>query len=134
MSSPTVNTMNEVTLESRTEQIKQFALGAGANVVGVADPRAWEEHVPEGHRPYDILPGARSVVVVGSRGPTAGAWRSPNHRLMEVNGYDFRNDAAIQTEAAVRHVDNIWLDGFKRFIAKSPPVQNTSGEIFCDGI
>ncbi len=45
------NTMNKIVikvgLESRTEQIKQFALGAGANVVGVADPRAWEEHVPE---------------------------------------------------------------------------------------
>ncbi len=92
---------NEVRLESRTERIKQFALGVGANVVGVADPRAWEEFVPEGHRPYDILPGARSVVVVGSRGPTAGAWRSPNHRLMEVNGYDFRNDAAIHRLADV---------------------------------
>jgi len=99
MTSATVNAMHEVALESRTEQIKQFALGAGANVVGVADPRAWEEHVPEGHRPYDILPGARSVVVVGARGPTAGAWRSPNHRLMEVNGYDFRNDAAIHCVA-----------------------------------
>ena len=76
MTSATVNATHEVALESRTEQIKQFALGAGASVVGVADPRAWEEHVPEGHRPYDILPGARSVVVVGARGPTAGAWRS----------------------------------------------------------
>jgi epoxyqueuosine reductase QueG len=93
--------VHEVRLESRTERIKQFALGAGANVVGVADPRAWDEFVPEGHRPYDILPGARSVVVVGSRGPTAGAWRSPNHRLMEVNGYDFRNDAAIHRLADV---------------------------------
>jgi epoxyqueuosine reductase QueG len=93
--------VNEATLESRTEQIKQYALGAGADVVGVADPRAWEEHAPEGHRPDDILPGARSVVVVGSRGPTAGAWRSPNHRLMEVNGYDFRNDAAIHRLADV---------------------------------
>ena len=93
------NAANEIGLESQTDQIKQFALGAGANVVGVADPRAWEEHTPEGHRPYDILPGARSVVVVGARGPTAGAWRSPNHRLMEVNGYDFRNDAAIHCVA-----------------------------------
>lgn len=86
--------VDDITHLSQTEKIKQFALNAGANVVGVADPRAWEEYVPEGHRPYDILPGARSVVVVGSRGPTAGAWRSPKHRLMEVNGYDFRNDAA----------------------------------------
>ena len=87
--------MNDVSIQSPTAQIKQFALGIGASVVGVADPRAWKEYVPEGHRPYDILPGALSVVVVGSRGPTAGAWRSPQHRLMEVNGYDFRNDAAI---------------------------------------
>ena len=87
-------TVDDIAHLSQTEKIKQFALNAGANVVGVADPRAWEEYVPEGHRPYDILPGARSVVVVGSRGPTAGAWRSPRHRLMEVNGYDFRNDAA----------------------------------------
>ena len=86
--------MNDLASESRTQQIKQLALDAGADVVGIADPRAWEEYVPEGHRPYDILPGARSVIVVGSRGPTAGAWRSPNHRVMEINGYDFRNDAA----------------------------------------
>lgn len=83
----------------QTRQIKELALSAGADVVGVADPRAWHEHVPEGHRPDDILPDARSVVVVGSRGPTAGAWRSPDHRLMEVNGYDFRNDAAIHRVA-----------------------------------
>ncbi len=95
------NAVDEAAYKSRTEQIKQFALSSGAIVVGVADPRTWEEHVPEGHRPYDILPGARSVVVVGSRGPTAGAWRSPNHRLMEVNGYDFRNDAAIHRVADV---------------------------------
>ncbi len=87
--------IDDMTINSHTEKIKQFALGAGATVVGVADPRSWDEFVPEGYRPYHILPGARSVVVVGSRGPTAGAWRSPKHRLMEVNGYDFRNDAAI---------------------------------------
>ena len=89
-----VSAMTANQTESATQQIKRFALDAGADVVGIADPRAWDEHAPEGHRPYDILPGAQSVVVVGSRGPTAGAWRSPKHRVMEVNGYDFRNDAA----------------------------------------
>ncbi len=86
---------------SITEKIRQFAQDSGASVVGVADPQTWEEYAPTGHRPGDILPGARSVVVVGSRGPTAGAWRSPSHRLMEVNGYDFRNDAAIHRVADV---------------------------------
>ena len=94
-----VATMIANKTESRTQQIKQFALDAGADVVGIADPRAWEEHVPVGHRPYDILPGAQSVIVVGSRGPTSGAWRSPKHRVMEMNGYDFRNDAAIHRVA-----------------------------------
>ncbi len=94
-----VAAMNDLEAESRTQQIKQFALDSGADVVGIADPRAWDEHVPEGHRPDDILPGARSVIVVGSRGPTAGAWRSSNHRVMEINGYDFRNDAAIHCVA-----------------------------------
>src|SRR5690606_18593586 len=32
-------------------------------------------------------------------GPTAGAWRCPEHRLMEINGYDFRNDVAIHVVA-----------------------------------
>ena len=90
-----VAAINANNTEPRTQQIKQFALDTGADVVGIADARAWEEHVLDGHRPYDILPGAQSVIVVGSRGPTSGAWRSPNHRVMEVNGYDFRNDAAI---------------------------------------
>jgi epoxyqueuosine reductase QueG len=85
--------------DSRTQQIKQFALDAGGDVVGIADPKSWEEYAPEGHRPYDILPGAQSVIVVGVRGPTAGAWRSPNHRIMEMNGYDFRNDASVHRVA-----------------------------------
>ena len=94
-----VEVMSDLETETRTQQIKQLALEAGGAVVGSADPRAWDEHVPHGHRPDDILPGARSVIVVGSRGPTAGAWRSPNHRVMEINGYDFRNDAAIHRVA-----------------------------------
>jgi epoxyqueuosine reductase QueG len=81
------------------DRIKDVALRAGADVVGVADPLRWDEFVPEGYRPRDHLPGVRSVVVVGARGPTAGAWRSPEHRLMEVNGYDFRNDVAIHIVA-----------------------------------
>jgi epoxyqueuosine reductase QueG len=82
-----------------TGEIKEVALRAGADVVGVADPESWNEFVPEGYRPADHLPGVRSVVVVGARGPTAGAWRCPDHRLMEVNGYDFRNDVIIHIVA-----------------------------------
>ena len=97
------NTNKEV--RDRTGRLKELALDAGADVVGIGDPLAWDEHVPEGCRPYDILPGALSVVVVGSRGPTAGAWRSPDHRVMEINGYDFRNDAAIHRVADAIETD-----------------------------
>lgn len=82
-----------------TEQIKQIGLSAGATVVGVADAEAFNEYVPAGHRPADILPGARSVVVAGSLGPTKGAWRSPNHRVAEVTGYDFRENVAVHVVA-----------------------------------
>jgi epoxyqueuosine reductase QueG len=75
--------------------LKQAALDFGADVVGIAPVSRWDEYVPEGYRPADLLPGARSVVVVGSRGPTAGAWRSPSARVMEVLGLDFANDRAI---------------------------------------
>jgi len=85
---------SESTKSSLTEEIKAVAKSGGGDVVGIADPAAWDDYAPEGYRPADSLPGIKSVVVIGSRGPTAGAWRSPNHRLMEINGYDFRNDVA----------------------------------------
>ena len=75
--------------------VKQKALSFGADVVGIAPVERWNKYVPEGYRPYDLLPNAKSVIVVGARGPTAGAWKSPNPRLMEVLGLDFANDRAI---------------------------------------
>jgi hypothetical protein len=97
-----VNTSNEpamvanaLDLGRAADDIKAAALGFGADVVGIARADAWDEYVPEGYRPYDLLPEAKAVVVVGARGPTAGAWRSPNPRVMEVVGLDFTNDRAI---------------------------------------
>ena len=88
-------------------RIKEFAMKAGADVVGIAPVERWDKDVPEGHRPVDVLPGAQSVIVVGARGPTAGAWQSPNHRFMEVNGYDFRNDRVIHMVAD--HIESLNL-------------------------
>ncbi|MGH7301749.1 MAG: hypothetical protein ACRELZ_00515, partial [Candidatus Rokuibacteriota bacterium] len=80
---------------TREEQLKAVGLEAGARVVGIAAVEAFREKVPEGYRPEDILPGARSVVVAGGDGPTAGAWRSPDHRVMEITGYDLRENVAV---------------------------------------
>jgi epoxyqueuosine reductase QueG len=78
-----------------TEAVKAVGLRAGARVVGIAAADAFRARVPEGYRPEDILPGARSVVVAGGDGPTAGAWRCPDHRVMEITGYDLRENVAI---------------------------------------
>jgi hypothetical protein len=87
--------MEVLDLDLAANDIKRAALGFGADVVGIARASAWDEYVPDGYRPYDLLPGAKAVIVVGARGPTAGAWRSPNPRVMEVVGLDFANDRAI---------------------------------------
>lgn len=85
--------------DARAAAIRKVALASGADVVGIGPVHRWDEFVPEGCRPYDILPGAKSVIAVGVRGPTAGGWLSPDHRLMEVNGYDFANDRIIHVVA-----------------------------------
>ena len=53
-----------------TNAIKQVGITAGATLVGVAAADAFNEYVPVGHRPEDFLPGAQSVVVSASLGPT----------------------------------------------------------------
>lgn len=84
---------------STEEQVKAVGLKAGALVVGIASVDAFNEYVPAGHRPQDFLPGAKSVVVAGGKGPSAGAWRSPNNEVMESTGYDFRENVAAHVMA-----------------------------------
>ena len=68
-----------------TEELKSFALDGGALVCGVADARDFTE-APEGFRPRDLLPGARSVVVVGGNPPRAADWASPLPEHQETMG------------------------------------------------
>src|SRR3989454_11455248 len=57
-----------------TATLKSVALKSGATVCGIADAAAFDAHAPEKHRPGDLLPGARSVVVVGGAQPREGDW------------------------------------------------------------
>ena len=50
------------------DELKRFALDSGADLVGVAPCERFDE-APEGHRPEDILPGARAVVACARRIP-----------------------------------------------------------------
>ena len=51
------------------QKIKKAGLRAGAKVVGIAAADAFNSYVPQGHRPEDFLPGAKSVVVAGGTDP-----------------------------------------------------------------
>lgn len=63
---------------SREDEIKRGAISFGAQVCGIADAAAFAEETPEGFRPCDLLPNARSVIVVGGAQPRAGEWISPS--------------------------------------------------------
>lgn len=65
--------------------LESFSKRVGALSFGVADAEAFTE-APEGYRPADLLPGARSVIVVGGSPPRAGDWMSPAPELQETMG------------------------------------------------
>ena len=73
---------NPVQQDKRKEQIEAMSRRSGALAFGVAEADAFDE--PEGRGPTDILPNARSVVVLGGAQPRAGDWQSPNYQHMEV--------------------------------------------------
>src|SRR3989304_613102 len=60
-----------------TARVKEAALKRGALVCGVAPAPAFDPLAPDGQRPGDPRPGARSVVIVGGAPPRAGDWVSP---------------------------------------------------------
>ena len=80
-------------------QIIEKALSLGARTVGIAAVEAINRHAPAGHRPDDMLKGARSVVVIGGNEPTAGAWRSGSNRVLGSIGYN-----RSQLASAARHL------------------------------
>ena len=113
----TIETDTAAELAARAAAIKAAGKRGGALLVGIAPVEAFNEHVPEGHRPQDILPGAKSVVVAGNQGPTAGAWHSPDHRVMEITGYDFRENVAVHVMCD--HIEHEY--GYKAIQAPSLP-------------
>ncbi|MFQ5874091.1 MAG: hypothetical protein ACE5JL_09850 [Dehalococcoidia bacterium] len=67
------------------EEIKQLGIQRGADQVGIASVAHINEYASPGHRPDDILIGAKSVVVFAGRVTPRGAWRSPNYRTHYAN-------------------------------------------------
>src|SRR5690349_19620600 len=69
-----------------TKRFKALALKSGATVVGIADAAAFDASAPAKHRPGDLLPGARTVVVVGGAAPRAGDWVATSPWLLSTMG------------------------------------------------
>ena len=87
------------------EDLRAFALRSGALVMGVADAEAFTA-APEGKRPTDYLPGAKSVVVMGGAQPRAADWQSPKYEHMEVSSTTDRISALGNRVAT--HIERIY--------------------------
>ena len=74
---------------STREELATLATKSGALTFGVAAADAFTA-AADGHRPADLLPGARSVIVVGGAKPRAGDWRSPSYQHMELSSTNDR--------------------------------------------
>lgn len=55
------------------DAIKQLGIERGAELVGIASVNDINRYAPPGHRPDDILIGAKSVIVFVGRPTTRGA-------------------------------------------------------------
>ncbi len=77
------NISNQQDFANAKAEITAIAKKSGALVSGVAAAEAFEV-APEGRRPADLLPRAKSVFVIGGAQPRAGDWQSPNYQHMEV--------------------------------------------------
>jgi len=73
----------QIDFATAKSELAAIARKSGALVSGVADVDAFAA-APEGRRPTDILPKAKSVFVIGGAQPRAGDWQSPNYQHMEV--------------------------------------------------
>ena len=73
----------QIDFDAAKIELATIAGKSGALVSGVAGADAFDA-APEGRRPTDILPKAKSVFVMGGAQPRAGDWQSPNYQHMEV--------------------------------------------------
>ena len=71
-------------MENLKDRMKEFALSKGADLVGIASVSKFAG-APDGHRPEDILPDARTVVVCAKRVPNSVVIEGPEtsyHNMM----------------------------------------------------
>ncbi len=87
-----MKTPDALDFDQAKQELETFAIKNGALVCRVASADAFTD-APEGFRPADLLPRAKSVVVVGGNPPRAGDWASPLVELQETMGTSDRINA-----------------------------------------
>lgn len=68
-----------------TSELKSYLSDLGADLVGISPAEAMQ-NAPEGHRPTDFMPKAKSVVSIGyelNRGPVFGLPKTRNEYVLE---------------------------------------------------
>lgn len=101
------------------EEIKQLGIQRGARLVGIASVTDINRYAPPGHRPDDILLGAKSVIVFAGHPVTQGAWRSPDHRAISANLDFFRIRGGIAL-AVAKFIESKY--GYYALADTPPPV------------
>jgi hypothetical protein len=81
-------------------EIKEKAQSLGARAAGIASVDDINQFAPPGHRPNDMLKGAKSVVVLGGNEPTGGAWRTGSNRVLGSIGYNRSQVASVARKMA----------------------------------
>jgi hypothetical protein len=100
-------------------EIKQFGIQRGAKLVGIASVADINKYAPQGHRPDDILIGAKSVIVCAGFPYTHGAVRCPDYQAFQSN-YDFVRIRGGITLALAKFIESEY--GYYALADVPPPV------------
>tara|TARA_Y100001934_G_C12268969_1_gene733881 strand:- start:234 stop:1151 length:918 start_codon:yes stop_codon:yes gene_type:complete len=93
----------EIDPQEAKQSILEYCLKKGSLVAGVASVETLDRIAPEGHRPSDLWPRAKSVISLGVGGQTQGAWSVPAKALgyfgsTEVRAYTVAYGCAFYIE------------------------------------
>jgi epoxyqueuosine reductase QueG len=101
--------------------LRDIAIEGGADYFGVAPVSRWE-HAPEGHKPTDFMPSAKTVVVLGMKIPKGAiesnnrAYEGMRHGIFSymIFGYNLINDVFNKlTSKMARYLEK---EGVKVFL------------------
>ena len=105
-------------------EIIDLATRRGATAAGIADVDGFPDQ--PGMHPTDVLPNAKSVVVLGGSAPRAAEWISPNPELMETIGTADR--ITVVGNAIAHHIESRY--GY--YAVSTPPGTDKGDRPFLD--